>query len=380
MAFGIKQWIGLTALGFAAIAIWRLPPAPFTPGQSAEVIHEETRYRALSSELARADATLKRIRWADSLSALVVENGQDDIAFAVPSSIDLTSTEIEQIRARAARDLEGIVRYPNMALGHIYQPVSHGSADDTRLDRRGRDETYVGTRDGVNYCFRVRVSQDDKVAENVRYHLGFETDWRSPLGLCSIYAAHGMPGGDIARWLESGGVSYGSSQGPRRRTSSPIRGRTGPFGYIAFQTRDGLMDDKCLAGLADACASLFVDPVANSPLLAPMVAIAQRSPALSIGDYYPLTGEAGYLLADLEEEFGAERFQAFWTSEAPVDEAFESAFGAPVGQWMVSWMGRSFKIDPPGPQLAKSTSSAAFLTLGLFVLVAYLRNRRRELS
>lgn len=380
MAIGLKHWFGLTALGLVAIAIWRLPPESFSPGQNGAVTHEEARYRALSTELRLADATLKRIRWADSLSALVVATGRDGIAFAVPASIGLTSDEIAQTRLRGEADLDGITRDPNMALGHFYQPASHGSVDRARHETRGRSETYVGTRGGVNYCFRVRVSQDDRVANNLRYDLGLQRTWRSPLGLCTLYAAHGMPGEDITRWLESGGASFGNGQGPRGLSRGPLRGRKGLFGAVALNTRNGVTDDKCMAGLVEACAAIFLDPVLGTPELSGTVLNARRSPAIAIGDVPVLTGESGLLLGHLEEEFGAERFHDFWTSTAPVEEAFESAFGVPVGPWMVSWVATWFRIDPQGPQLAKSTPSAAFLTLGFFLFVTFLRNRRRELG
>ena len=87
-----------------------------------------------------------------------------------------------------------------------------------------------------------------------------------------------------------------------------------------------------------------------------------------------------YLLADLEAEFGADAFLRFWSSTESVEDAFESAFGVEVGEWMTVWVDSVSGTTQPGPGLPRSASSGSMLALGLLAGIAFLRNRRRKLT
>ncbi len=89
--------------------------------------------------------------------------------------------------------------------------------------------------------------------------------------------------------------------------------------------------------------------------------------------------DADYLLADLEAEFGADAFLRFWSSGDAVEDAFESAFGVTVGEWMTVWVDSVSGTLDPGPGLPRSASSGTMLALGLLAGIALLRNRRRKL-
>jgi hypothetical protein len=79
-------------------------------------------------------------------------------------------------------------------------------------------------------------------------------------------------------------------------------------------------------------------------------------------------------------EFGADAFLRFWSSTRAVADAFESAFGVEVGEWMTAWVDSVSGTIEPGPGLPRSASSGSVFALGLLAGIAFLRNRRRRLA
>jgi hypothetical protein len=90
-------------------------------------------------------------------------------------------------------------------------------------------------------------------------------------------------------------------------------------------------------------------------------------------------GAEATLLADLEAEFGPERFAAFWTAEAPVAEAFEAAFGLSRADWTHTWA-----VERLGTRRARGSLLAdvplTLLLCTVLGLVAGARVRRREVG
>jgi len=87
-----------------------------------------------------------------------------------------------------------------------------------------------------------------------------------------------------------------------------------------------------------------------------------------------------YLLADLEAEFGPDRFQRFWSSELELPEAFEAAFGVGLGEWVITWVDANMRISPAGPGMSKSAALGGILALSLFAAMAGAWARRRRVN
>jgi hypothetical protein len=94
---------------------------------------------------------------------------------------------------------------------------------------------------------------------------------------------------------------------------------------------------------------------------------------------YSLPDE-GYMIADLEAEFGSEAFGKFWTSDESAAAAFEDAFGVDAGTWTLSWATSVRGIDPPGPGLPRSASSGSMLAVGLLLGIAFMRARKQKVA
>lgn len=400
MAFGMKQWIGVTLAGMALVAAWRLPPEPVEAPDRGVRTAEQIRFVALRSEVQRTSDVLFRIMWADSLSALTVAGADDDgVAVMVPElgvAVDDQKRRLAE-RIREQRDRRA-PDGPSMAFGYAIQPHNH-RREDGAFSPRDRTETYVGTRDGVDYCLQVRVTPERLVAETVAKRVTGADERAAPssdeLGPCRFYLAYGFAGSRIQEWLEGGAVEFaleGDAVEPIPAVDETAlysavdmvgiyAMRRGLFG-TASVTRDVVSAkiDRCLAGLESACAEFFETGGSDYLLTPRQREVVRRSPATGIGSKFGVftaMRDQRYILADLEADFGREAFRAFWTSDAEVGEAFEDAFGVSTGEWMVQRIDRLIGIDEPGPGVSRKASTGVMMAFGLFLGIAWLRRRER---
>jgi hypothetical protein len=87
-----------------------------------------------------------------------------------------------------------------------------------------------------------------------------------------------------------------------------------------------------------------------------------------------------FLLSDLESEFGPVRFARFWSSDAPVVEAFREAFGVPAGEWMEGWARGYYPEARAGASWGPSLWGAPLLLFVAALLLALRKARRREVG
>jgi hypothetical protein len=381
----MRYWLGCVAVGFALVAVWTLPPSS-APLATRQVRPEFERYEALSRELNGSYEALKRVRWADSLGALVARSaGARPLVLAPPSVDPMRLADLEQA---FAEEVGATTSDGRLVLAQVFQPSDHGLDPSVRTNRMGRTETYAGSRDGVDYCMRVVVTSAPVEAVEAQIEaLRSGNPWFTAWGACRFFAKHGMAGFDVLLWLKRGGTTY-ARIGTPRPTGFEVRSRParrGLFGMsgITFGQPIPVPLDRCLSGSAAVCAGLFLTPAdGGHSELRSNVESAERSPALAVGDDTGVLGpEALLLLADLEADFGPEAFGRFWRSDAPVEMAFRDAFGIDVGPWVLSWVDRIYGTVPAGPRLAGSTTTWPLgLTLALFAAIAILFSRRRRVA
>lgn len=403
MAFRMKHWIGTVVVGMALAAIWQLPPSSMRPREGSVTSALAIRRSRLSDDFKWTAESLLRVRWSDSLSALTLASAEGGVAVGLPST-ELSDAHEAKVRL----EVGALPRYvPGVVFGYFYQPRAHGRTADTPTFGRPRTETYVGTRDGTDYCLQVRVRRNP--ASSVMLELE-GTAGLPPLtgaaGVCRLFLQYGMAGPTIHRWLEAGGARLGVEKGEklglkeagpepmsalvsigpedRRRMDRALWRRRRAFGHHVLASQRGPIEtDQCVAGDEQACAYLFLSPALASSFEQRELEIVRRSPVLSLGGAPLLRSvafDADYLLADLEAQFGADAFLRFWASTQAVEDAFESAFGVEVGAWMTAWVTSVSGTIEPGPGLPRSASSGTVLALSLLAGIAFLRNRRRNLT
>ena len=86
------------------------------------------------------------------------------------------------------------------------------------------------------------------------------------------------------------------------------------------------------------------------------------------------------MLDQLEREFGSAAFARFWSSGAPMPQAFANAFGTSLGSWVQRWASDTY--PSPGSSDGRSLSIAdivyALGCMGLAATAVALWSRRRQ--
>jgi hypothetical protein len=389
MALRMKHWVGLVTAGAALVTIWLLPLSSREDMRSRSVDSaEELRYETLSDEYRWTYESLRRTRWADSLGALTLSTAENGVAIAMPADGGIREEVVARLMTKIQGEMDAFgERSADVTFGFVYQPFEHGREDGMGTARRGRTETYVGTRDGMDYCLQLRMHSSDRLGEIVARDL-VDTDLVPPrtgtLGPCRFFVKYGLAGAGVQEWLEEGGASFASESGGEKLSTRPFRRRS-IFGFrTAPRSRAAVEIDECLTGDAEACAAVLLDPRDERTLLGQSQEIVRRSPVMSLGQS-SLFGQnrfrdEGFLLADLEKEFGAEAFTRFWTSAAEMPVAFEAAFGVDLGTWAVTWVDAVMGVEPPGPGLPRSASSGSMLAVGLLLGIAFVRARKQKVA
>lgn len=378
MAIGMKHWIGLVGAGFLAVALWTLPPDAL-PLHQRRISPEEVHYQALLREARSVHAQVQRMRWSDSLSALTLGTSEDGLALGLPeAAASLTPEGIREWAELLAAHEDALEpRAEDVLLGLFVQPVRHAALPDVqRPSMRPRREAYVGVRDGTAYCFEVEKRDPD------RYPLedaDLRRMGREGFRACRFYGKYGIPGPGIEAWLEAGGMRFALRDAGARPTDEDYarfnRRRSAEwwlsaelFGLNLSPVSTEFFEvDRCLAGRPAGCVEAITDRRivglggdATEAADLPVVTYVERGRLEP-----PFPYENDYLLGDLEAEFGPEAFSRFWRSEAALEEAFRSAFGLEMGDWLVSWAETHIGTYDAGPGLRAGAFWLSVLTLTL---------------
>ena len=389
MATGMKHWLMATVAGFLVIGAWLLPPESIEP-RSVEVKPAEAlRYEEVNREFIWTAETLRRVLWSDSLSALSLRSESDGIALLVPEGGEANPNQVDRFRNKIEDEIDGLVtRDPAVLFSYAFQHSEQARTPDMGRAGQHRTETYVGESAGRPYCMQVRVYPSEFYLNTVlsRELVGgvpYAMQRSGVLGACRLYIEHGLPSPTIQGWLERGGSQFASESGTSDFEPEWFQARRTVLGFRSMiGNRAQIEVDQCLAGVSTGCAAIFRNPASYDRALEKELEVIRRSPATSIGTPGSLRNAffyQGYLLADLEEEFGPEAFASFWTSdEEEVESAFRAAFGMDVGTWFGKWAARG--SQPPGPGLPRSASSGSMLAFALLFGLAFLRSRQRRIS
>ena len=212
------------------------------------------------------------------------------------------------------------------------------------------------------------------------------------LGLCRFYAAYGLPGSQVSEWMESGGVVFAagntlSSEAMRETRELTRAERRGVFGLGAGQVQLPAAAEACLAGRMEDCGSVLTSELSRLDRTSSASPLQGSHPELiySQKKYTPPseTGLLGYgsqLVADIEAEFGPERFQDFWSSNQPLDVAFATAFGLPLGEWTHSWLATRFSPNQLGPGLSWETFIITLGFISFCVSIVFAAARKRQVA
>lgn len=177
---------------------------------------------------------------------------------------------------------------------------------------------------------------------------------RRELGPCAFFAAFGLPGREIERWLAARDYNVAMDPDWRlpRHTPPPADelsatqwlqfalARTGlaPRPEFFYEIEGGSLywysftGAACAAGDRVACRYYFFLPP-------PAPDIRRRgAPVPGIVEFRPWSSSQQYgALATLVRDQGPDRFAKFWRSDLPPEQAFNQAFTVPFDRWAPAW-------------------------------------------
>lgn len=356
----IRRWIpyvmsiAIYAGLFAAYRLWLVPLLTDRPWTGAAESREFWRIRG---EVMTQNERLRDIAVRDSVARLIPDSAQFFIV--VPPGDTMAREYLQRVAMR-----EGVTN-PATAVGIVMLPAEYGG-HPTLPERMYGLKSVSGEVRGMPYCVMVmpfhRNAETNRVAPFTYSRYGALT------GPCHWWARYGAPGTGIANWLTPGGVRFAHNTRASHDWDPGDR-ETARFGRMQHRTGLTLDGKACVAGQLERCAN----------------AVLRMDTAWSVGAFIGnryfgsgiMDGE-GSMLADLEGEFGAERFQEFWRSPNDVERAFQAAFGVPLGEWVRGWV-RARAGPGSAVRLGGPTLLLALLFIGICVGIGSAAAQRRRL-
>ena len=386
MEMRLRHWIGITAVACSFIGVTSLPPDPIPP--RFRLRHRPTPERAavvrLEQQLSTAQYLLENAERRDLVMAEITAAGADD---APPF---LASEEfpdgVREILEEKVRDAVGGLQLEAgpvraVLMGHVSTAGITGRHGLNLLPRATDGRTCVTLYDLGPAS--IALLNDGATPQAVVDHT-LRPDWRSgvtPLarGPCAFFARFGLPGPHVEAWLEKWRYSFASLADWDRAKREEVNEALveNPFAWLLRWY--GLNAQACSAGRPDRCRqALMGEPVDNYYQSGRWTAV-QEGGWLFRDAFSNVFGPAtSHFLSDVARDVGPERFEEFWTSDLPVEQAFASVVGKDIGEWTAEWMtsrvGKSH--FGPGVGFGGVLVVAFFAGLGVFA-AAYVAEKRK---
>lgn len=395
MASGLIRWAGAVVLLCGALAAVLLPPTGEwlvdIRGSPRERTPEELRRARLSSDVTEATALLARRHWVAGFREALDRDGLEDPAFVYVGDLaDAAPERRGEWRRRVERETRLLpAERDGTGLAVFFLDAWHDLPGGYRFRSRARSEHYLVEGPSGPVCVVAVLIPWRTLASDEEWRRGSA---RGVLGPCALHATYGRPGPGVTRWLERGGYLFLDVARPFGESSGEGDGAAagtvrGLFGTRDFRARRvPPTAQRCLTGRLEACRRWLTTPQEIESAFfrwtgTPDHFLSRRTEMISAARGY---GWAGYadlpearLVADLEAEFGSERFGRFWRSGKPMPEAFTEAFGEPPARWMHRWAVARYGEESRGPAFGLLTTVLSVLTVGATFLVgAYVAERR----
>ncbi len=349
MAPGLKRAAVYTSLACALLAAALLPPKEREYEQPRPAPRTDIR---AARQLAAATERLGLLALRDSVLHESSSQGAfaaDSLAFVIPATLPASvGTVLRGLMTPLwARAIDGAPRVRGIVVIEI------DTVDAWEGFRSGRLWTRVSqilpeATDGhtciVRIAVGIRDARDIAQAGKLSGHLVGRIR-ADGLGACRLYAAFGFPGAGVRTWLARQAYVPATRS---NRMLAPIWASEGRSEWLHF----GYLG--CLSGSADSCREILWSrpgderrPVRFTEFDVPGVVVGM--PYFDPRD--PLGPSGPTYLNDMLAHFGRERFARFWTSDAPLEQAFEDAMGEPIEQWTMRWAQADVGTPALGPAL-----------------------------
>lgn len=215
-------------------------------------------------------------------------------------------------------------------------------------------------------------------------HWGRERWARAPsggaVGPCWFLARFGQPGAQVRAWLDARYWDVSATIPPVPRDPEPTEDVLRAAGWAARLVGDlrstfydeSIIIQGCAGRRPELCETAFLRSPYPPNLLPPGIVGSDRigySPGRRPFNWMidlPRSATMS-LLAAMVDDLGPARFKEFWSSDAPVPEAFKAAAGMTLGEWYRLQVRREIQAAGlPEPNEAPSWPAAlSLLTLAL---------------
>jgi hypothetical protein len=380
MALSLRHWILGTTLGCAVIVAAYLPPehgpaAYQQPWEYRPPTPERQRFVALDAVRGRSRRQLALLEQRDAaLGRAGTARPGTGTLLLEPALGPAASARLRAAFAAIWREL-GPTR-PEVAV--IVTVVSDSAAARTISNdriyyflpstRTGR--TCLTLWSGVTWRILRGTGEDTLVYPIVR----------RMIGPCAFYAAFGIPGQPVERWLAARDFDLGFVNDWHGPPLVPAT-QTFPRRWLAQQVYGGSFAQvSCLAGRRADCHAAVLDtqPPEGDPSDWGRLPRVVEQQVWSNGRPARWLFRASTYLVDLLREQGPERFAQFWHSALPVDSAFQAAFGSSIEEWTARRQARHFPQFRVGGGIPLVSGLLALLVAGVVLAGgAYLTARRQ---
>ena len=333
MAPGLKRSIVYTLLACALIALALLPPRIRTERSGVRLPQID---RRAARQLEWATESLEQLELRDSLMSIVGAGrsfGDDSIAFLLPPRFpERAASAVHQLVGaswQARTDGAPRVRFA-LALRVDSAPRGQDSLGISRYT--SEIKLLPELTDGHTCLSTITLATGDArtVASTGRIGLNLLAKLRRyGIGACAYYGAFGIPGTGVRAWLDS---RAGSPLRDAGWTNDPLATRAEPTRWsgMLWWDQDFIDQVGCAAGDPVRCRGILWDERTADRSRVQFANFA----VLGVPSYS--YGVRSYL-ADMIAHYGRERFERFWTSDAPLEQAFEQAMGEPIEQYTMKW-------------------------------------------
>jgi len=333
MAPGLKRSIVYTLLAIALIALALLPPRIRVERSGGRLPQMDLR---AARQLEWATESLKELELRDSLMSIVSTGqlfGDDSIVFLLPPRFpERAASAVRQLVGaswQARTDSAPRVRF---VLALRVDSAPRGQ-DSIGIPRYTSETKFLPELTDGHTCvstFALAPGDARTVAATGKLGLNLLGMLRRRgLGACVYYGAFGIPGKGMRAWLDSRGGSPLLDAG---WTDDPLATRAEPTRSSGMLWWDPDFIDQvgCAAGDPVRCHDILWDERSADRGRVQFANFAVRGvPSYSYG--------VRTYLADMVAHYGRERFERFWTSDAPLEQAFEEATGEPIEQYTMKW-------------------------------------------
>jgi hypothetical protein len=407
MARLIKHpWLWATVASLL-LALWLLPPnAPrvrtsVRNSRAAQRTALDEAVRAMAGQITALNDELILLRLTDSLRVVMEQSGPITLDMAEnpglppesaePNAVAFASRIRDGIRRNLSREISTLPRSQQMKVGVFTIPIGRGGYRGASVSGgRGSGNLFLFEGDGPA-CVVTRATTSLGVRSAIevasgrwRWYDNYESLPTNILGPCRFYAAYGLPGADVSEWLASGGSGFAMAPANKEEAQRFDRGR--PFG-LRYANLSLLPEaEACLAGRMDDCTSFVMSKRTRSGLTGDATRTKTSYPERiyswdgNLRSPQRPGGKHLTLVADLEAEFGADRFQSFWSSNQPMETAFASAFGLPLDEWTHDWLNARFMPDKLGPGISWETLLYSLALISFCVSIVFAAARRRQVG